>query len=58
MAYRDDPEARADLSAALQGLGFALVFLLIVGGISFFWALNATPHAAGGDHAPAAATQH
>jgi hypothetical protein len=48
MPYRDDPEARSALKAAFAGLGAALVFLLVVGGISFMLAMNATPH-----HAPA-----
>lgn len=41
MGYREDPEARSTLNAALTGLGLSLVFLLIVGGIAFFWAYNA-----------------
>jgi hypothetical protein len=41
MGYREDPEARSTLNAAFTGLGLALVFLLIVGGIAFFWAYNA-----------------
>ena len=39
--YRDDPEARSTLNAALTGLGFALVWLVIVAAISFAWAYNA-----------------
>lgn len=35
MAYREDPEARSTLTAALQGLGFALAWLVIVFVISF-----------------------
>ena len=61
MGYNDDPDAQATLMNAFTGLGFALVFLLIVGGITFFWAKNATPsHGAGAEHAaPAAeAAQH
>ncbi|HVH12670.1 MAG TPA: hypothetical protein VM759_06450 [Longimicrobium sp.] len=59
MGYADDPQARSALSAAFTGLGAALVFLLLVGGITFFWAKNATPHhAPAGEHAPAAASQH
>lgn len=38
MGYRDDPEARSTLNAALTGLGFALVWLAIVSVISFAWA--------------------
>ena len=33
--YKDDPEARSTLRAAFMGLGFALVWLLIVFVISF-----------------------
>lgn len=59
MGYNDDPEAKATLMNAFTGLGFALVFLLIVGSVTFFWAKNATPHHAGGEGAPAAeAAQH
>lgn len=59
MGYRDDPEARAARNAAFTGLGAALVFLMIVGGISFMWAKNATPHHAAAPGAPAAAeAQH
>jgi hypothetical protein len=59
MGYNDDPEAKATLMNAFTGLGFALVFLLIVGGVTFFWAKNATPHHAAGEGAPAAeAAQH
>jgi hypothetical protein len=53
MGYADDPQAKSALNAAFMGLGAALVFLLIVGGISFAWAYNATPHH--GPEAPAAA---
>lgn len=38
MGYREDPEARSTLKAAFMGLGFALVWLLIVFLISFGWA--------------------
>lgn len=38
MGYREDPEARSTLNAALLGLGFALVFLLVVFLIAFAWA--------------------
>ncbi|MBW3571610.1 MAG: hypothetical protein KY467_10930 [Gemmatimonadetes bacterium] len=38
MGYRDDPEARSTLHAAFTGLAFALVFLAVVAGISFYWA--------------------
>ncbi|HEX2095116.1 MAG TPA: hypothetical protein VHG28_22140 [Longimicrobiaceae bacterium] len=31
---------RPDLKGAFLGLGIALVWLLIVGGISYFWALS------------------
>lgn len=60
MGYADDPQAKSALMAAFTGLGAALVFLLIVGGISFAWAINATPHHAPAEGAPAgaAATQH
>jgi hypothetical protein len=59
MGYADDPQAKSALNAAFMGLGAALVFLLIVGGISFAWAYNATPHhAAPAGGAPAAASQH
>lgn len=60
MGYAEDPQARAALKAAFMGLGAALVFLLVVGGISFVWAYNATPHHAAAEGAPAgaAATQH
>lgn len=59
MGYADDPQAKSALNAAFMGLGAALVFLLIVGGISFMWAYNATPHhAVEGAPAGAAATQH
>ncbi len=60
MGYADDPQAKSALMAAFTGLGAALVFLLIVGAISFMWAYNATPHHAGAEGAPAgaAATQH
>ena len=61
MGYADDPQAKSALNAAFMGLGAALVFLMLVGGITFFWAKNATPsHGAGAEHAPAgaAATQH
>lgn len=54
MGYREDPQAKATLNAAFTGLGFALVFLLIVGGITFFWAKNATPHHEAGEGVPAA----
>jgi uncharacterized membrane protein len=57
MGYREDPEARADLKAAVTGFFGALAFLLVVGGITFFWAKNATPHHAGGE-TPAASSQH
>lgn len=33
--YKDDPEARSSLKAAFTGLGFALVWLVIVFVISF-----------------------
>ena len=57
MGYADDPQAKSALKAAFTGLGAALVFLMLVGGITFFWAKNATPsHGAGAEHAPAAAT--
>lgn len=39
--YRDDPEARSTLNAALTGLGVALVWLALVAGVSFFLAVNA-----------------
>lgn len=39
--YRNDPEARSALNAALTGLGVGLVWLAVVAGISFFWAVNA-----------------
>ncbi len=55
MGYNDDPEAKATLMNAFAGLGFALVFLAIVGGITFFWAKNATPSHGAGHAAPAAA---
>jgi hypothetical protein len=59
MGYAEDPQARAALKAAFTGLGAALVFLLLVGTITFFWAKNATPHhAVEGAPAGAAATQH
>ena len=60
MGYADDPQAKSALNAAFMGLGAALVFLLIVGGISFALAMNATPHHAAPEGAPAgaAATQH
>jgi hypothetical protein len=58
MGYRDDPEARAARNAAFTGLGAALVFLLIVGGITFTMAKNATPHHAAPEGAPAAEAQH
>lgn len=59
MGYADDPQAKSALSAAFTGLGAAIVFLLLVGTITFFWAKNATPHhAAAGEGAPAAASQH
>lgn len=59
MGYNDDPEAKATLMTAFSGLGIALVFLLIVGGVTFVWAKNATPHhAAGAEHAAPAAAQH
>jgi hypothetical protein len=38
MGYREDPEARSTLNAALTGLGFALVWLAIVSLISFWLA--------------------
>jgi hypothetical protein len=38
MGYREDPEARSTLNAALMGLGFALVWLAVVAVISFAWA--------------------
>lgn len=41
MGYRHDQDAREKLTAAFMGLGAGLVFLLVVGGISFFWALSA-----------------
>lgn len=61
MGYNDDPEAKKTLMTAFAGLGLALVFLLIVSGVTFAWAKNATPsHGAGAEHAaPAAgAAQH
>ena len=36
MGYREDAEARATLKAAYTGLGVALVFLLVIGGIAYF----------------------
>ena len=41
MGYREDQDAREKLKAAFIGLGLGLVFLAVVGSISFFWALNA-----------------
>ena len=38
MGYREDPEARSTLNAALMGLGFALAWLAVVAGIAFVWA--------------------
>lgn len=38
MGYREDPEARSTLNAALMGLGFALAWLAVVSVISFAWA--------------------
>jgi hypothetical protein len=60
MGYREDPEARASLNAAFTGLGIALAFLVVVGGVTFFWAKNANPgHGGAAEHAPAAeAAQH
>ena len=58
MGYREDPDARARLKAAFMGLGVAVVFLLVVGGISFVWAYNATPHHAAAEGAPAGAAEH
>lgn len=58
MGYADDPQAKSALNAAFMGLGAAVVFLLLVGGITFFMAKNATPHHAAGEGAPAAASQH
>lgn len=58
MGYNDDPEAKATLMNAFSGLGIALVFLLIVAGVTFTWAKNATPsHGAGAEHAAPAGTQ-
>ena len=57
MGYRDDPEALSTMKTAFAGLGAALVFLAIVAGISFTLAMNATPHHAAAEGAPAAATQ-
>lgn len=57
MGYHEDPDARGSLKDAFTGLGFALVFLLIVGGVSFFWAKNATPHHAAAPGTPAAEAQ-
>jgi hypothetical protein len=54
MGYSDDPEARATRNTAFMGLGIAVVFLLIVGGITFTWAKNATPHHGAEGGAPAA----
>jgi hypothetical protein len=59
MGYADDPQAKSALNAAFTGLGAALVFLLLVGTITFFWAKNATPHhAAEGAPAAAGSAQH
>jgi hypothetical protein len=41
MGYREDQDAREKLRAAFIGLGAGLLFLALVGGISFFWALSA-----------------
>jgi hypothetical protein len=57
MGYSDDPEARATRNTAYMGLGFAVVFLLIVGGITFTMAKNAKPHHGAEGGAPAAETQ-
>lgn len=58
MGYNDDPEAKANLKAAFTGLAIALVFLGIVGGVTFVWAKNATPsHGAAAEHAAPAGTQ-
>lgn len=39
-ATHDEQEhARSSTRAALTGLGVALVWLAVVGGISYFWAL-------------------
>lgn len=40
MGYREDAEARGTLKAAFTGLGVALVFLLVIGGISYFLAVG------------------
>jgi hypothetical protein len=41
MGYRTDQDARERLKAAFIGLAAGLVFLGVVAGISFVWALNA-----------------
>lgn len=41
MGYREDPEARSTLNAALTGLGVGLAWLALVAAVSFFWAVNA-----------------
>ena len=59
MGYNDDPEARATLKTAFTGLGFALLFLALVGSVTFFWAKNATPsHGAAAEHQAEAPAQH
>lgn len=58
MGYKDDPEAKATLMTAFTGLGIALVFLMIVGGVTFVWAKNATPHHGAATEQGAPAAQH
>lgn len=52
-------EARENRKSVFMGLGFALVWLLVVGAISYFWALGEGGGAeAEGGAAPAAQQAH
>jgi len=51
-------EARENRKSIFMGLAFALVWLLIVGAISYFWALSGGGEEAEGGAAPAAQQAH
>ena len=55
-----DQDSREKLRASLMGLGAALVWLLIVGGISFAWAggFSGPSHEGAAETAGAPAAQH
>jgi hypothetical protein len=51
-------EARENRKSVFMGLGFAIVWLLIVGAISYVWAANAGGGEAEGGAAPAGQQAH